>query len=215
MRTGKGRLTAPKAVLRGRELTRLLDGVQGRLGAVNPVAAVLHLLDVLSLADGILNRRTGEGRPVVEAFASVADRVAQLLKAAPQASQAELVEPLLRAFLDAPTDFAGPLLAAAADGLGPEARTALRGQLDHELKILEAAPRRSAVAGPRVMRLSAALAQLADIAGDADAFASAQGRLAPALRDHVGIASRLLEADRPEEALSALDAAPAGAARSS
>lgn len=215
LRTGKGRLTAPRAVLLGRELTRLLDGVEGRLGAVDPVVAVLRLLDVLSLAAGILNRRTGEGRPVVEAFASIADRVAGLLKATPPGSQAELVEPLLRAFLDAPTDFAEPLLAAAADGLGPEARAALRAQLDDELKVLEAASRRSAVAGPRVMRLSTALAQLADVAGDADAFASAQGRLAPALRDHVGIASRLLEADRPEEALSALDAAPAGTLRSS
>ena len=78
LRTGKGRLTAPKAVLMGRELTRLLDGVEGRLGAADPVAGVPRLLEVLSLAPDILARRTGEGRPVVEAFASVAGRVAVL-----------------------------------------------------------------------------------------------------------------------------------------
>ena len=214
LRTGKGRLTAPRAVVLGRELTRLLDGIESRLGAVDPVAAVLHLLDVLSLAADILDRRTGEGRPVVETFASIADRIAGLLKAAPQTSQAELVEPLLRTFLGAPADFAEPLLAAAACGFGPEARARLRGQLDEELRALEAAPRRPDVAGPRVVRLSTALAQLADAAGDAHAFAAAQGRLAPALRDHVGIATRLLEAGRPNEALSALNAAAVGSMRS-
>ena len=56
--------------------------------------------------------------------------------------------------------------------------------------------------------------RLADAAGDAYAFAAAQSRLAPGLRDHVGVAARLLEAGRPEEALSALDGAPAGASQS-
>ena len=215
LRTGKGRLTAPRAVVLGRELTRLLDGVEGRLGAADPVAAVLRLLDVLSLSGDILGRRTGEGRPVVEAFASIAGRAGEVLKMAPPAAQQELVEPLLRAFLDAPANFAEPLMASAAGALEASAHAALSLQLDDELKALEAGQRRSSAAGPRMMRLSNALAHLADAAGDVDAFAATQGRLEPALRDHVGLASRLLEAGRPEDALSALDAAPVGAARSS
>ena len=216
LRTGKGRLTAPKAVALGRELRRLLDGVEGRLRAADPVAAVLRLLDVLSLAQDILARRTGEGRPVVEAFASIAARVAGLIEAvAPAARQLELVDPLRLAFAAAPADLAEPLLAAAASALGPEARAKLRTRLEDEFAALEAAPRRSGSTGPRTLRLSAALAQLADAAGDADAFVAAQARRAPALRDHVAVASRLLDAGRPAEALAALDAAPAGAARSS
>ena len=215
LRTVKGRLTAPKAVALARELTRLLDSVEGRLGAADPVAAVLRLLDLLSLAPDVLARRTGEGRPVVEAFASVAGRVAALTLKASPASRLELVDPLRRAFLDASADFAEPLLTAAAGALGPEARAALHAGLDEELKSLEAGPRRSAGTGARALRLSAALAQLADAAGDADAFTAAQERRAPALRDHVGVASRLLDAGRASEALAALDAAPAGAARSS
>ena len=199
----------------GRELTRLLDGVENRLGSADPAAAVLRLLEVLGLAADILARRTGEGRPVVEAFSSIAGRVAGLVKAASQSAQLELVAPLLRTFLDTPTEFAGPLLAAVAEGLSPEARATLRQHLDDELRTLEAVPKRMGAAGPRVVRLSAALGRLAVAAGDAHAFVAAQRRLAPALRDHVAIASRLLQAQRPEDALSALDTAPAGAARSS
>ena len=215
LRIGKGRLTAPRAVALGRELTRLLDGVEGLLGSADPRAAVLRLLDVLSLANEVLARRTGEGRPLLEAFASISGRIAGLIKTVAPASHLELVEPIQRAFIGALPDLAEPLMMSVAGVLAPEARAALRDRLADELQEIQARLQRPGGAGPRVMRLTAALAQLADAAGDADAFAAAQARRAPALRDHVGIADRLLQAGRAGEALAALEAAPVGASRAS
>ena len=174
--------------------------------------AVIRMVEVLGLAADVLARLTGVGRPVIDAFASVSGRVAGLLDALPEATQATLGEPLQHAFLNAPEEFAAPLMSAAAGALGSAARAALREHLDEELASLEAAARPGA-SGPRRLRLSSALAQLADAEGDPDAFEAAQNRRAPALRDHVGVAERLLAAGRAQEALSALEAAPRGAAQ--
>ena len=71
--------------------------------------------------------------------------------------------------------------------------------------------RRSGAALQQIYRLTEVLALLADAAGDVDGFRAAQARRDARLRDHVGLAQRFLDANRPTEALAALDAAPVGA----
>lgn len=215
LRTGEGRLTAPRAIALGRELTRLLDGLDEGLGTVDSVAASLRLLDLLELARDILARRTGEGRPLEETFASIAPRLAKLISAAAASAQLALVEPLHQALGSLDPDLAELLLAHVAAALAPQAASALHQAVDTELRALEVEGVRGAGTGARLMRLSTALAQLADAARDPAAFAAAQARRAPALRDYAAIAGRWLQAGHAPEALSALEAAPLGAARSS
>lgn len=215
LRTGRGKLTAPRAVALGRELMRLLDGIEQTLGSVDPEAASLRLLEVLELAREILARRTGEGRPIVEAFASIASRLAALVAAAPASAQLALVEPLRQTLMTIEPSLAEPLLDQVASALTSKAARALHRSLEDELTALEADSTRSSRAGAQVMRLSGALAQLADAAQEPQAFAAANARRAPALRDYAGMAQRWLHAGAAQEALAVLDAAPAGAARSS
>ena len=214
IRTAKGRLNAARALALARELQGLLEAISSRLGTLDPGAAADRLLDVLDAAPALLARRTGEGRPLLEAFATLSERVAPLLAAmAPGPARTALLERTHRAS-DADALGAAPdLLATAAIAASPEGRATLRALVEADLRPLEAPGVRPGAVAQRVQRLTGALAQIADAEGDVDAYQAAQARRDPRLRDHLGLAGRLLAAARPADALAALEAAPAGAVR--
>lgn len=205
LRTAKGRINAPRAVALARELTRLLDAITRKLGSDDPEAAVMRLLDVLSLAPTLLARRTGEGRPLVEAFVSIEGLVAGLIPHASGSARLGLIEPVFQAFVGDQHGLAAQIIGSVSAALNAGERDAMRTVIGGELQAVE---QRTASAGAmtqEVNRLTTALGQVADASGDVDAFAAAQKRREARFRDHVGVASRLLAAGRAEEALAALD----------
>lgn len=205
LRTAKGRVTAPRAVALARELTRLLDAITIKLGSDDPAAAVTRLLDVLSLAPTILDRRTGEGRSLVEAFVSIEGSVAGLISHASGSARLGLIEPVFQAFVSDQHGLAAQMIGSVSAALDAGERNAMRTVIDGELREVEQSRSHGQVAMQQINLLTTALGQVADASGDVDAFADAQSRRDARFRDHVAVASRLLAAGRAEEALAELD----------
>ncbi len=215
IQTAKTRLNAARATTLARELERLLRTVTERLGAFEPEAAVERLLAFATAAPTILARRTGEGRPLVEAFNSVGDRVASLLPALPSGpGRAGLLVQAYRLARDEPDALPG-LMAALAKAADATDRAGLRALVEADLAPLQGSAAKRGAAGERFLWLTNVLALIADADGDVDAFRAVQERREPGLRDHLGLTNRLLAASRPAEALEVLDATPAGFVRAS
>ena len=215
LRTAKGRLNAARALVFARELDQLIAATASKLGALDPAAAVERLLDLLEGAPALLARRTGEGRPLLDAFGSIAGHVAALLPTIPAGeARAHLLATVHRLGVDDRLEAATGLLAAVAAAGDVQDRRLLQKLVTGELAALECAGARPGVIAQRVQVLTEALAQIADASGDVDAFRAAQERRDPRLRDHLALTKRLLAADRAGEALEVLEATPAGAARS-
>ena len=206
LRIAKGRLTAPRSIVLARELTRLLDAVTKKLGPDDPATAVVRLLDVLSLAPTTLARRTGEGRPLVEAFATIEGSVAGLIPHATGSARPGLIQPVFQAFVSDQHGLAAQMIGSVSAVLQPSEREAMRSRIDEELRSAELNAAAGEPATRQIHMLTTALGQVADAVGDPDAFAEAQGRRDARFRDHAAIASRLLAAGRAEEALAELDA---------
>lgn len=208
LRTAKGRLTAPRAVALGAELIRLLNAITTKLGPHDPASAVVRLLDVLGLAPTILARRTGEGRPLFEAFESIEDSVASLIPHVPGSARRQLIEPVFQAFVNDEHGLAEQIIHSVTAAFDADERDAMRTVIDAELRAAEQAKAAGRAGTREVDQLATALSQLADASGDVDAFVEAQKRRPARLQDRVEVATRLLAAGRAEEALAALEARP-------
>lgn len=208
LRTARGRLTAVRAAKLAREVGSLVEVAAETLGGMDATAGVLRLFEILSLGPPLLNRRTGEGGPLLETLLSIPERAAALVARMVDADQKLIVGPMHQTFLADADGVAARLPPQVAAVLQPEARRMLR-------DLVEADIASSAGASRDLVRLTTVLGQIADAEGDVDAFLAAQQRRAASLRDHVGSARRLLDAGRVADAAALLQAAPAGAASSS
>lgn len=216
IRTAKGRINASRAITLARELERLLTATSSKLGGLDPALAVERLLDVLAAAPDILARRKGEARPLLDAFASIGSQIAPLLAAVPAGpARTALLSSAYRAAVDDDLGLTDNLLLAAAQAVSAVERAILRAEVEADLGALESSGARRAAIAQRIQVLTGALAQIADADGELDGFLAAQERRDPRLRDHLGMASRLLSADRATQALMVLDEASAGLVRAS
>ncbi len=214
--TSKGRINALRATKLARELDRLVTATSSKLGALDPGSAIERLLAVLALAPDILRRCTGEGRPLVQACASVGSHVGPLLAAIPAGrARTALLEPIYRAAIDDHSGVATDLLLQVSQAIGAVDRVNLRELVEADLASLEDEGAKRAAVVQRIQVLTGALGAIADADGDVDAFWAAQERRDTRLRDHLGLAERLLAAGRPAQARAVLDDTPAGLLRTS
>jgi hypothetical protein len=100
------------------------------------------------------------------------------------------------------------IVAAFARTLDEASRAALRSWIETDLARLPlpADPTNAAQRLPE-WKLVHALADVADAAGEVDAYCAAQQRLGPRVRDDAGMAKRLLDAGRAAEAYAVIEAA--------
>ena len=189
MRTAKGRLNGVRAGKLARELERLLDAIDSRLGALDPAAAAQRFVNALELAADVLPRRTSEAWPLVQVFVSVGSRLAEATQRASASEQVRLVQPIYAVLLSDTLGIADTVPAQLSSVLQVNGRRRLRELVENDL----AAPASGSkgVSALRRLQLTAVLGDLADAEGDVDGFIAAQARRDPALRDHAGSARRL------------------------
>jgi hypothetical protein len=192
-----------------RELARDLDAhrraVLDHLAPHRPDEAVDLLLGLVELRPAVFDRRRWSDGALLGVFDDAAADLPALLDAA-RPAPAPLADRVARLVAADGWNGAVDVVAAVAPRLGEAGRRGLRDRLE--------AARADRAAGDSGRRLVAALAHLADLEGDVDAYVAlfaGEERRTPAIAAR--IARRLLDAGRPEEAAAALADVPPGGVR--
>ncbi len=199
-----------KLMILARELGTLRDAIAGPLAHLDPAAALSRMFDFIALAPSVFERSDDDGL-VGDEFRTACETVATLLARIPPGPAIE--ELARRGYALYRADDYGSadgLVAALADGLDAQQRATLQSWIELDLARLppESADDEMATRGRLdAWRLIRALADVADAAGDVDAYCAAQQRLGPRVRDDAGMARRLLKGGRSADALAVLDAA--------
>ncbi|NBB71373.1 MAG: hypothetical protein GVY33_13805 [Alphaproteobacteria bacterium] len=192
-----------------RALARDLDAhrraVVDQLASPRPDEALDLLLRLIELRPAVFGRCHWSDDALLGVFEDAAAELAGLIDAA-RPAPAPLAERVARLVAADGWNGALDVVDAVAPRLGADGRDHLRVRLE--------AARCERAARDRGHRLVAALARLADIDGDVDAFSAlfdADARRAPAIA--AGIARRLLDAGRAGDAAAALAEVPPGGTR--
>ena len=193
-----------------RDLGALVDAIAGPLADLDPAAALARMLDFIALTPSIFERSDDDGT-IGDQFQAACAAVATLIERTPPGPAIEdLVRRGYALYLADDYGVADGLVAALAKGLDPQRRATLKSWIEADLARLPPAAAQdemSARGRLDAWRLTRALADVADAAGDVDGYCAAQQLMGPRVRDDAGMARRLLEAGRPADALAALTAA--------
>jgi hypothetical protein len=210
LRRGKAFIDWQKVPNVVRDLQALSAAIAGPMAEADPPAALELMFAFIDLAPGLIERsddssgRIGdEFRAACEASAAIAARAAPGFPAVRGAQRA------YRTYLVDGYGVAENIIAAFAKTLDTDTRAAMRSWIEADLAQLQpVAPNDPSAAGRlSEWRLLGALGDIADAAGDVDAYCEAQQRFGPRVRDDAGMVRRLLDVGRAEEALAVLDAA--------
>jgi hypothetical protein len=211
LQTAKGRLDARRATALARELEGLRAAIVTNLGAELPAAGLSRLLDFISIARPVLDRRSYDANALVEVFHSASSGAGALLaRLLPGAVRDELIAQTYRAYLADDFGIAATLMAQTARALDTAGREFLRALVEADLQELE---QNAGPAGPtrhELWKLTQALCDVADAEGDVDAFIAAERRRGPRGVSDAKIAIRLVSAGRATEALEVLEVAKPG-----
>jgi hypothetical protein len=199
-----------KLMALARDLGTLRDAIARPLADLDPAAALSRMLDFIALAPLVFERSDDDGL-VGDEFRTACETVVTLLaRIPPGPAIEELARRGYALYRGDDYSVTDGLAAALAKGLDAQQRATLQSWIEADLARLPPAsaddemPARGRLDAWRLIR---ALADVADAAGDADGYCTAQQRLGPRVRDDAGMARRLLEAGRAVDALAILDAA--------
>src|SRR5512134_328526 len=193
-----------------RDLGALVDAIAGPLADLDPAVALVRMLDFIALTPSIFERSDDDGT-IGDQFQAACVAVATLIERTPPGPAIEdLARRGYALYLADDYGVADGLVAALAKGLDPQRRATLKSWIEADLARLPPAAAQddmSARGRLDAWRLTRALADVADAAGDVDGYCAAQQLMGPRVRDDAGMARRLLETGRPADALAALTAA--------
>jgi hypothetical protein len=193
-----------------RDLGTLVDAIAGPLADLDPAGAFARMLDFIAIAPTIFERSDDDGT-IGGQFQAACAAVATLLERTPPSPTIEdLARRGYALYLADDYGVADGLVAALAKGLDAQQRATLQSWIEADLVRLPAAAAQDDMSARGCLdarRLNRALADVADAEGDVDGYCAAQQLMGPRVRNDAGMARRLLDTDRPAEALAILTAA--------
>jgi hypothetical protein len=186
-----------KTVLR--DLTQQRDIITTRIGPADPKLALDLLWQFIDLSSGLYERSDDSEGAFGEMFADAVQALGPLASAAKPAPETLAGKVFHAVSIGNGYGVYDALIPTMAEALGEKGRAALKAHLTD-----------AQADDPEDSDLRYGLMSLADLAGDVDGYIA---QYPEAVRSNprvaVDIATRLLGADRPKEALAALDTAPA------
>jgi hypothetical protein len=208
-RKGLDRL-APRAAF-ARDLTALHDAIEGPLADADPLMALERIFDFIDLAPSVIERSENSDGTLGNLFHGACEAAARLAaKAAPAFPLERAAFRAYQTYLSDDYGIADSIVAAFARSVDDTTRAVMRSWIEADLARLAppANPANAAEPLPE-WKLVHALGDMADAAGDVDAYCAAQQRLGPRVRGDAGMARRLFDAGRPAEAYAVIqDAQP-------
>ena len=211
IKRGKASIDWQRAPAFARDLAALRDAIEGSLGDADPAMALERMFDFIDLAPSVIERCERSDGTLGDLFRGACEIAAQL--AAKTASALAPERAAFRAYQTYLCDdygVADGIVAGFARSFDTATQAAMRSWIDGDLAHLPppADPANAVELLPQ-WKLLHALADVADAAGDVDAYCAAQRRLGPRVRDDAGMARRLLDAGRAAEAYAVVqDAQP-------
>jgi hypothetical protein len=199
-----------------RELQALSDAIEGTLAEADPMAAFGLMLAFLDLAPSLIERSDDDG-DLGYAFHEACTSAARLAAlAVPRLPIADAVERAYRIYIGDDYGVADGIIADFAQALGAEGCAMFRRRIETDLAGMTTASNDEISAGARIpeWKLLRALSDVADALGDVDAYCAVQQRLGARVRDDAGMAKRLIEMARFDDALAVLDTAEPSPAKS-
>jgi hypothetical protein len=192
-----------------RDLSALCGAIEGPLADADPAMALERMFDFIDLAPRLIERSDDSDGHIGDTIRSACEAAALLAARAASALPPERAA--FRAYQTYLCDdygVADGIIAAFAQALDAPTRTALCSWIEAELARLPSPAAPDLVTGHvNEWKLISALADVADAAGDVDAYCAAQQRLGPRVRDDAGMARRLLDAGRAAEAYAIIEGA--------
>ena len=183
------------------ELDAVRSAIAGRLALADPVAACERLQRFMALAEATMGRADDSDGAIGDVFGAALADLGRIWGERPDGQSAEMVAYVLRALEDDDYGVLRNVVAAFERALGETGRALLKQRLEAKLAKL---PQPKAddwrLAGRRGIHVSA-LEELADAAGDVDAYIAASAAEPASDAKRHAIAERLLAAGRAEEAL--------------
>ena len=198
----RGYIDWEKARAYANELDGLRRVIAQTLTPLDPAAAAQRLETFLRLAPRVIERVDDSSGKVGGIFESAAADLATVWTRAPDQDPKALAEKVLSLFVSDEYGVCDDIIAAAAPALRTAGLAAL-GDLAGAALADRSKPAKAHGFDGRRHKLQRVLTQVADAQGDVDAFIAVQTQ--GGLADTLGIARRLLEANRPDEALDWLD----------
>jgi hypothetical protein len=211
IKRGKASIDWQRAPAFARDLAALRNAIEGPLGDADPAMALERVFDLIDLAPSVIERSEHSDGTLGDLFRGACEIAALLAtKAAPALAPERAAFRAYQTYLCDEYGVADGIVAAFARSFDDATREAMRSWIDADLaRLLPPADQANAVELLPQWKLVHALADVADAAGDVDAYCAAQRRLGPRVRDDAGMARRLLNAGRPAEAYSVVqDAQP-------
>ena len=209
IKRGKASIDWRRAPAFARDLESLRDAIEGPLAEADPMIALERMFDFIDLAPSVIERSENSNGAMGDLFHGACDAAALLAaKAAPALPPERAALRAYQTYLSDEYGIADRIIAAFAQTLDEAPRAALRSWIEADLQRLPP-PADPTSASERLgeWQLVDALADVADAAGDVDAYCAAQERAEPRVRDDVGMAKRLLDAGRAAEAYAVIEAA--------
>jgi Trp operon repressor len=209
IKRGKASIDWQRAHAFARDLTTLREAIEGPLADADPVMALESMFDFIDLAPSVLERSENSDGIIGDLFDGACDAAALLAaQAAPALAPERAAFRAYQTYLCDEYGIADGIVASFARILDEVSPAALRSWIETDLARLPppADPTSAAERLPE-WKLVHALAEVADAAGDVDAYCAAQHRLGPRIRDDAGMAKRLLDAGRAAEAYTVIEKA--------
>jgi hypothetical protein len=187
------------------DLNATVTVILNELRPLDPGAALDRLRRFLDGADAVLNRVDDSTGAVQGVYERASDAFVEIAAGLPPEDTARVAESLVSSFTADPFGPLGAVLGDIVPKLNDETLADIDARLAETAAALpkagqprsEAAYRREA-ARAQILRLRQAIA---DRRGDPDTFIALEGEIMPGRENRAEIARRLLEAGRPEEAL--------------
>jgi hypothetical protein len=209
IKRGKVSIDPQRAHDFARDLKTLREAIEGPLADADPVMALERMFDFIDLAPSVIERSENGDGVIGDLFDEACDAAAVLAaQAAPALAPERATFRAYQTYLGDEYGIADGIVAAFARILDEVSRAALRSWIEADLARLPL-PADSTSAAERLpeWKLVHALADVADAAGDVDAYCAAQNRLGPRVRNDAGMAKRLLDAGRAAEAYAIIEKA--------
>ena len=202
IKRGKASIDWDRVPAFARDLTALRDAIEGPLADADPLMALERIFDFIDLAPSVIEHSENSDGDLDDLFHGACETAALLAaKAAPAFPPERAAFRAYQTYLSDDYGTTDSIVAAFARGVDDATRAAMCSWIEADLARL-APPPNPADATELLpeWKLVHALADMADAAGDVDAYCAAQQRLGPPVRDDAGMARRLLDAGRPAEA---------------